>query len=234
MGARAEHNFFTATGIWYLLTVFWGFAPSFYLSNYFENPEPLPKHLVIHGIVFTIWTLLYAVQVFLIRYKNFRLHQMLGIFGLFLMILMIPTGIFPSIYKVYAGTTTIDSAGHNVFRLSSAYLLIAFAITRRKKAFLHKRLMLGGMVMLMSAAIFRISFDLNMQASQLFNKGLQVLPAVLLFLFDLVRFKRVVYIDLISVVLVLGIYFFADYFWLSNFGESLMSFLIHIFITPFV
>ena len=103
---------------------------------------------------------------------------------------MIPTGIFPSIYKVHVGTTTIDGAGHNVFRLSSAYILIALAITYRRKAFLHKRLMLGGMVMLMSAAIFRISFDLKLEASQLFNKGLQVLPAVLLFLFDLAQKDR--------------------------------------------
>ncbi len=234
MKSRAEHNFFTASGIWYLLTVFWGFAPSFYLSNYFENPEPLPKHLIIHGVVFTIWTLLYVVQVFLIRYKNFRVHQVLGIFGLCILILMIPTGIFPSIYKVYAGTTTIDAAGHNVFRLTSGYILFALAFINRKKAFLHKRLMLGGMVMMMSAAIFRISFDFNMQDSQIFNKGLQVLPAIMLFTFDLVRYKKVVLVDLISVVVVFGIYFFADYFWLSNFGDVFMNFLISIFVNPFL
>ncbi|WP_420322194.1 hypothetical protein [Flagellimonas sp.] len=174
------------------------------------------------------------VQVFLIRCKNFRVHQALGIFGLCILILMIPTGIFPSIYKVYAATTTIDAAGHNVFRLTSGYILIALAFINRKKAFLHKRLMLGGMVMLMSAAIFRISFDLNMQNSQLFNKGLQVLPAVVLFTFDLARYKKVVLVDLISVVAVFCIYFFADYFWLSNFGEILMNFLISIFVKPFL
>ncbi|TAI47836.1 hypothetical protein [Flagellimonas allohymeniacidonis] len=234
MKSRSEHNFFTGTGIWYLITVFWGFAPSFYLSKYFENPDPLPNHLVIHGIVFTIWTLLYAVQVFLIRNKNFRVHQVFGIFGLCILMLMIPTGIFPSIYKVYAGTTTIDSAGHNVFRLSSGYILFALAFIYRKKAFLHKRFMLGGMVMLMSAAVFRISFDLNLQDSQLFNKGLQVLPAITLFILDLVRYKKVVLVDLISVVAVFGIFFFADYFWLSNFGEAFMSLLISIFVTPFL
>ena len=217
-----------------MLTVFWGFAPSFYLSNYFENPEPLPKHLIIHGVVFTIWTLLYVVQVFLIRYKKFRVHQVLGIFGLCILILMIPTGIFPSIYKVYAGTTTIDAAGHNVFRLTSGYILFALAFINRKKAFLHKRLMLGGMVMMMSAAIFRISFDFYMQDSQIFNKGLQVLPAIMLFTFDLVRYKKVVLVDLLSVVVVFGIYFFADYFWLSNFGDVFMNFLISIFVNPFL
>ncbi|OZV70110.1 hypothetical protein CA834_05695 [Winogradskyella aurantia] len=94
--------------------------------------------------------------------------------------------------------------------------------------------MLGGMVMLMSAAIFRMSFDLNMQTSQLFNKGLQVLPAITLFVFDLVRYKKVVLIDLLSVIAVFGIFFFADYFWLSIFGEAYMNFLISIFVTPFL
>ncbi len=231
---NSENHFFIATAIWYLLTVFWGFAPSFYLSNIFDNPEPLPTHLIIHGIVFTIWTLLYAVQIFLIKSKNYKAHQVLGIFGLFIMILMVPTGIFPSIYKVYAGTTTIDAAGHNVSRLSFAYILFAFAFVYRKKAFYHKRFMLGCMVMLMSAAIFRISFDFNMQSSQFFNKGLQVLPAVMLFLFDLVKYKKSVFIDLISVVAVLSIFFLADYFWLSTSGEIFMNFLIDIFVTPFV
>ncbi|WP_431174217.1 hypothetical protein [Flagellimonas flava] len=150
------------------------------------------------------------------------------------MILMIPTGIFPSIYKVYAGTTTIDAAGHNVFRLSSGYIIFALAFIYRKKAFLHKRFMLGGMVMLMSAAIFRISFDFSLQDSQLFNKGLQILPAIMLFIFDLVWQKKVVLVDLISVVAVLGIFFFADYFWLSIFGEAFMNVLISIFVTPFL
>ncbi len=231
---NSENHFFTATAIWYLLTVFWGFAPSFYLLNLFENSEPIPIHLVIHGVLFTIWTLLYAVQIFLIKYKNLRVHQALGIFGLCIMILMVPAGIFPSIYKVYAETTTIDGAGHNVFRLSFAYILFALAFIYRKKAFLHKRFMLGCMVMLMSAAIFRISFDLEMQTSQLFNKGLQILPAVMLFIFDLFKYKKVVIIDLIPVVMVFAIYFFADYFWLSNSGEAFMNFLIYIFVTPFL
>ena len=233
MRIPSENQFFIGTAIWFLLTVFWGFAPSFYLSNLFENSGPLPIHLIVHGIVFSIWNLLYAVQVFLIRSKNFKLHRTLGIFGLFVMIAMVPTGIYPSIYKVYAGTTTLDAAGHNVFRLASGYCLFAFAFIYRKKGFYHKRLMLGCMVMLMSAAIFRISFDFNMQDSQVFNKGFQIFPVVMLFLFDLIKYKKAVLVDLIPVVIVFSILFFADYFWLSPMGEAFMGFLISIFVEPF-
>ncbi len=234
MKATSENQFFTATAIWYLITVFWGFAPSFYLSNYFENPEPLPTHLVLHGIVFSIWTLLYILQVFLIRFRNYKLHMALGIFGLCVMILMIPAGIFPSIYKYYAGDTTITGAGHNVFRLFSAYILFGAAIKYRKKGFIHKRLMLGCMVMLMSAATFRILMDFDLADSQILYKGIQIFPALMLFFFDLFKLKKIVLIDLISVAAVLGIYFFASQFWLSSSGETFMTFLINIFVMPFL
>ncbi|WP_436515078.1 hypothetical protein [Ekhidna sp. To15] len=232
--SKAENRFFQATSIWYLLTVFWGFAPSFYLLKLVEEAEPLPVHLVIHGVVFTIWISLYVVQVFLIRSKNYKLHKSLGLFGLFVMILMIPTGLFPVIYKYYSGFSSIDGVGHNVFRLSFGYLFFALAFRYRKQSFIHKRLMLGCMVMLMSAAIFRISFDLGMENSQIFNKGLQILPPVALFVFDLAKHRKMVLIDLLSVAAVFGTYFLADYFWLSDLGEGIMDVLMMIFVHPFV
>lgn len=158
----------------------------------------------------------------------------LGILGIVIMAAMIPTGFFPVVYKAYAGTTTVDAAGHNVFRLTSAYTLFGFAYAYRKKAFLHKRLMLGCMVMLTSAAIFRVSFDFGLQESQLFNKGVLIFPAVVLFLFDFVKLKKAVLVDLISPLLVLGIFFFADYFWLSPIGAGFMDILAALFVKPFL
>lgn len=233
MKKTAENQFFAATAIWYFFTVFWGFAPSFYLKDLFDNPEPTPVHLIIHGAVFTTWTLLYIAQVFLVRARNIKLHQTMGILGVIVMLLMIPSGIFPSIYKAYIGTTTITGAGHNVFRLTSAYLLFGFAFAYRKKPFIHKRLMLGCMVMLMAAAVFRILMDLDKADSQFLYKGLQVLPAIALFAFDLIKLKKVVFIDLISVILVFAIYLFASDFWLSETGGKFMDFLISIFVFPF-
>jgi uncharacterized membrane protein YgdD (TMEM256/DUF423 family) len=234
MKATSENRYFIFSAIWFLLIVFWGFAYSFYMPKVFGNNEPLPTHLVIHGTVFTLWVLLYAVQVFLIRFRSYKTHMTLGILGVVVMAVMIPTGLFPSIYKMYAGRIPIDAAGHNVFRLLSAYTLFGFAFAYRKKAFLHKRLMLGCMVMLTSAAIFRFSFDLGLQESQLFNKGIQMFPALVLFLFDLVKLKKAVWVDLISPLLILGIFFFADYFWLSPIGAGFMDVLAVIFVKPFL
>lgn len=234
MQATSDNSFFLGTAIWFLLVVFAGFAPSFYLLSFYKEASPLPLHLAIHGVVHTIWVLLYAVQVYLVRNKNYRLHKTLGIFGLIVMLSMIPTGMFPVVYKVYSGSTTMDGAGHNVFRFLFCYLFFAIAFYHRHKPFLHKRYMLASMVMLMGAAIFRVSMDLGLEESQLFNKGLQVLPVVALFVFDFIRYRKVVLIDLVSVAAVFAIFFLADYFWLSKLGEELMNTLIYIFVTPFV
>lgn len=234
MKVSSENQFFAFSAIWFILIVFWGFAPSFYLSKYFDNPEPLPIHLVVHGISFTLWVLLYAVQVFLIRVKNYKTHMTLGILGIVIMAAMVPTGLFPSIYKMYAGIIPIDAAGHNVFRLLSAYTLFGLAFAQRKNPFLHKRLMLGCMVMLMGAAIFRFSYDLGLQESQLFNKGVQVFPALALFGFDWTKRKKAVWVDLVSPMLILGIFFLADYFWLSPIGAGFMDLLVAIFVKPFL
>jgi len=234
MKASSENQYFAFSAIWFILIVFWGFAPSFYLSKYFDNPEPLPIHLVVHGISFTLWVLLYAVQVFLIRVKNYKTHMTLGILGVVIMAAMVPTGLFPVVYKAYAGTNTVDAAGHNVFRLLSAYLLFVLAFAYRKKAFLHKRLMLGCMVMCTSAAIFRVSFDLQLNESQLFNKGVQMFPALVLFALDWAKRKKAVWVDLVSPILVLGIFFLADYFWLSPIGAGFMDILVAIFVKPFL
>lgn len=234
MKATSENNFFSATALWFILIVFWGFAPSFYLLRLYEDTEPIPTHLIIHGIVHTIWVLLYAVQVILIRSKNYPLHKMLGIFGLVVMILMVPTGMFPVVFKAYSGGTTIDAAGHNVFRFLFCYLFFAIAFYYRKQSFLHKRYMLACMNMLTGAAIFRISMDLGLVESQLFNKGLQILPAVALFVFDLIKHRKVVLVDLISAAAVLAIFYLADYFWLSTSGETVMNFLTEVFVMPFL
>lgn len=233
MNSRAERIFFAATAIWYFLTILWGFGPSFFFRGSF-TPEPLPTHLILHGVAFTLWTLLYGVQVFLIRSKKVKQHMTLGILGIVIMVLMVPTGLYTSIEKFFVGTSDITGSGHNVFRLISAYALFGFAYKYRKNAFIHKRLMLGCMVMLMSAATFRILMDLNLADSQVFYKGLQIFPALMLFGFDLLFNRKVVLIDLISVAAVFLIFWFADYFWLSSVGEGLMDVLIALFVKPFV
>lgn len=229
-----DRYFFTASGIWYVIIVFLGFAPSYYLVSFFEDFDTPTFHLQLHGIAFTLWVLLYLVQTILIAKRNLKLHMSLGLLGLLVMLSMIPTGMFPVVYKVHADMIPIDAGGHNVLRLLFGYIFFFIAFYYRKNAFVHKRFMLSCMVMLMSAAIFRISFIFYLEDSQIFNKGLQILPAVALFLYDLKVNKRPVWIDLVSVAAVFGIFFLADYFWLSTVGNATMQILISVFVKPFL
>lgn len=235
--ARKTHPdryFFIASGIWYVLIIFFGFAPSFYLVTYFEDFETPTFHLQLHGVVYTVWVLLYLVQTILIAKRNMKLHISLGFFGILVILLMIPTGFFPSLYKVYVGSATITGGGHNVFRLLFAYVFFFVAFYHRRNAFVHKRFMLSCMVMLMGAAVFRILADLDLLNSQILYKGLQIFPALALFAYDLIVHKKAVWIDLVSVVAVLGIFFFASSFWLSPTGNKTMKVLISVFVKPFL
>ena len=231
---KSDRYFFVASGIWFVLIVFLGFAPSYYLVSFFEDFDTPTFHLQLHGIAFTVWVLLYLVQTILIAKRNVKLHMSLGFFGLAVILLMIPTGLFPVSYKVHAGMIPIDAGGHNVFRLFFGYLFFFIAFYHRKNPFVHKRLMLSCMVMLMSAAIFRISFIFYLESSQFFNKGLQILPAIALFVNDIKVYKKPIWIDLVSVAAVFGIFYLADYFWLSTLGEVTMDAIISIFVKPFL
>ena len=52
---RRDRWFFTGMAVAALLTVFTGFAPTYYLGAYFDAP-PVSTLVHFHGILFTSWT----------------------------------------------------------------------------------------------------------------------------------------------------------------------------------
>lgn len=73
-------GYFTVMAGALLLFVLAGFAGTFYLRPLGELP-PLSGALLVHGAVLTVWFVLLFVQALLVRAKNVRLHQRLGIAG---------------------------------------------------------------------------------------------------------------------------------------------------------
>src|ERR1700682_4912106 len=51
---RRERLFYTGMSVAFVITVFAGFAPTFYLRSYFQT-QPLIPLLLLHGFVFTSW-----------------------------------------------------------------------------------------------------------------------------------------------------------------------------------
>jgi len=79
-GRRYDHLFFCAVALLILLTVFIGFAHTYYLAGIFQ--APLPNRLIhIHGAVFTCWIFLLITQTSLVSAGRVDIHRRLGLFG---------------------------------------------------------------------------------------------------------------------------------------------------------
>jgi hypothetical protein len=62
---RRDRWFFTGMAVAALLTVFTGFAPTYYLGHFFEA-RPVSTLVHVHGALFTSWILLFFTQTSLI------------------------------------------------------------------------------------------------------------------------------------------------------------------------
>ena len=77
---RRERWFYLSMSIAAVITVFAGFAPTYYLRPYF-NTSPLMPLLHLHGMVFTSWLALFLVQTTLVAAHRTDIHRRLGILG---------------------------------------------------------------------------------------------------------------------------------------------------------
>ncbi len=96
---QRERRFYTGMAIAFLMIVFVGFAPSYYLKPYFGTPPPLTPLLHFHGLVFSSWIVLLLVQTLLIATNRITLHRRLGIAGGLLAVLMVIVGTVTAIVR---------------------------------------------------------------------------------------------------------------------------------------
>ena len=76
-GDRFDNLFFSGVAVVILVSVFVGFAHSYYLAGMLK--APLPNLLVhIHGAVFSCWILLLIVQTSLVAAGRVDVHRRLG------------------------------------------------------------------------------------------------------------------------------------------------------------
>ena len=158
---QRERRFFTGMAIAMALVCFAGFAPSYYLKAHFGTPQLKPL-LHFHGLVFTMWMVLMIVQTSLISAAKVRLHQRLGIAGAVLVVLMVMSGAA----VIYGrGTTITPGMPHEMILAFLAIavvalllfpMLIGAALYFRRNAGAHKRLMLLGTMVFLTAAVHRL------------------------------------------------------------------------------
>jgi hypothetical protein len=159
---RTERLFFSGMAIALLLTVFAGFAPTYYLRDTFGSP-PLTPSLLVHGLAFSAWMVLLVVQTALVAANRIDIHRRLGILGCGLAALMMVLGAHVAISRTASGlilsppgisplaNLTVPLATSVVFPV-----LLGSAVWFRNRPDIHKRLVLIATLELVMAAVGRL------------------------------------------------------------------------------
>jgi len=158
-GRSYDHLFFSSAALLMLVTVFVGFAPSYYLAGVFRAPLPSPI-IHVHGAVFSLWILLLVTQTSLVAAGRVDIHRRLGIAAFLIACLMVVLG-------VMAGTVTLRSdrlplskelLGFYIVPMSDMLMFatfIYFGFRARRNAAEHKRLLYMATTALLVAAFAR-------------------------------------------------------------------------------
>jgi len=192
---RRERWFYVSMSVAAVITVFAGFAPTYYLRPYF-NTAPLMPLLHLHGIVFTSWLALFLIQTTLVAAHRTDIHRRLGILGGVIAALMIVIGPTTAVIRASQGATPVPGVSPLSFLVVPLGDMLVFAILVgagfyfRRRPDVHKRLMLLATVSILAAAIARLPFAI-MQAGPPAFFGFTDLFVLACILYDLITLKRV-------------------------------------------
>jgi hypothetical protein len=160
---RFEHLFFSGMAVVILVSVFVGFAPTYYLAGLFK--APLPNLLVhIHGAVFSSWIILLITQTSLVATGRVDVHRRLGLLGFCLACLVVILGALvatENLVRHYHRTPDDGGvAGRAFYAVALADILmfatlVYLAFRNRFNPAAHKRLILIATFAILDAAFDR-------------------------------------------------------------------------------
>jgi hypothetical protein len=160
---QRDRWFFTGMALAIVLTIFAGFAPSYYLKGVFGTP-PISTFLHLHGVLFTGWVLLFLTQASLIAVGRTGVHRRLGVAGGVLAVLMSVIGVMAAVGAARRGFTPPGGPPPLVFMaipfgdVGLFVSLVGAALYLRRRSETHKRLMLLGTIALLTPALARMPF----------------------------------------------------------------------------
>jgi hypothetical protein len=144
-----------------LVTVFLGFARSYYLAGVFK--APLPNLIIhVHGAVFSSWILLLVAQTSLVSAGRVDLHRRLGLLGFGLAGVVVILGLVAATESLArnfaAGERGVGARAFYAIPLADMLIfstLVYFAFRERFNPASHKRLILIATITLLDAAFIR-------------------------------------------------------------------------------
>jgi uncharacterized membrane protein YozB (DUF420 family) len=185
-----DRRFFTTVAAAVLAAAFVGFAPTYYLSRYFDAPALQPL-VHVHAALFTAWVVLLLSQVLLIRGGQYTVHRQLGKAAVLVAIAMVVTGIMVVIDKP---RPTVGAKAFIFTPLVSLLLFpifIGVALHFRRDAATHKRLMLLATALVLGAVMTRILLFIGIKPfPYLHYFAVYTITLLPLALYDLARLGR--------------------------------------------
>jgi hypothetical protein len=176
--------------------VFAGFAPTYYLGPWFAAPALTPLvHL--HGIVFTAWIALLALQVGLVATGRTYLHRRVGVAGAVLALAMVVLGVATAIVSAQLGHTPNPAIPPLSFMAIPLFAIVAFAllvgagVALRHRPQAHKRLMLLATIAILGAAMARLPLGIVKAGGPPAFFGLTDLLVLACVAYDLLTRRRV-------------------------------------------
>jgi hypothetical protein len=245
--AQNRSGFFFWMSLLILIILLVAFAPSFYL-RVFSDESPMPLRLHLHGAVLTAWFVWLVLQTGLIRSGRTVTHKKLGIAGAVLaaaVVIAAPMATLGSLHKFRAAGMNWDSdmsewprlgiegmsleqfAGMlvwgNFLSIALFAILVFGAITMRRQAETHKRLMLLASITIIGPALARIA-----RWPGLGGEDGAFIPVVFLGLLlsvvahDVIRTRRVYAVTAVSVVAIIVVLFSVPVIATSDFGRAVV------------
>lgn len=195
-----DRVFYSSMAIVMALTVFAGFAPTYYLRVFGSAPmvtisnSPFTTLVHIHGLLFTGWVVLFIAQTALVATHRVAVHRRLGVAGALLAAGMVVAGLLTAISAAARGSTVpgIDPMSFLAIPFFDMVLFPTFvgaALWMRKNKEAHKRLMLLAYISIVVAGVARLPGLLPLGPLVFF--GLTFIFLLAGVIYDLVTRRRV-------------------------------------------
>jgi hypothetical protein len=163
LNLRSDDLFFSGMAAVALIAVLVGFARTYFLAGWFR--APLPSLLVhIHGAAFTLWIVLFMMQIALVTARRVDVHRRLGMLGFGLAVAMILLGTMTASERLarrvaHPGRRTVEEL-QAFYAIPIADMLmfstfVYLGYRNRSQPAVHKRLMWFATLSLLDAGFDR-------------------------------------------------------------------------------
>jgi hypothetical protein len=193
IAATSQRRFYTMASWTAAVIVVLGFAKTYYLKVLFGTPSLSPL-FHIHGLVMSLWIVLFIVQTQLVASHKVALHKKLGMFGGLVALSVLVVGFLGAVTAARLGRSpgppplvflVVPMGDLVVFAT-----MVGFGLAYRARLDSHKRLMLLSCIGILGAAIARIPLEAIKQAGPLAFFGITDLLILMCIGYDRIKTKR--------------------------------------------